>query len=424
MGEKRIIPQPPCRRHAEGRILEELPDTLGLVLWQAVRHVHDWAGTPAAARGALFNPRPAAWVALKRAEARAFAPELTEALDRFAALPAAPLGTSAAQLADACRQVALWAEERGHRETALHFAEAAAVADPADPARANQAGRVTRGAGEFARAEVWFDRAIGLARRRGDHVQYTRAHIGYGILCQTLGRDARARRHFHTASVVAMKDGREWLAAEAQHDLMLMAAERGRYAEAGRHARKALAWYPKHHHRFPFFAADLAFLLVSERQHEPAARLLEGFLRTVRDPQRQVLGLSVLVRALAGAGRLKRFTRERRRLLRRLARHREYEAPARVNLAEAERAAGMWPQAEADARAALELARAGRDAVPERLARTLLRQVAARTPAPGAAPPREEVEALVATVSARLAGWSPTRRGRPPTLGRDAWAAA
>src|SRR6185436_14131864 len=110
-------------------------------------------------------------------------------------------------------------------------------------------------------------RGIGLARRASNGIEYTRGHIGYGILWQTLGRDRRARKHFATAANRAMKDGREWLAAEAQHDLMLMATERGHYGEAEAYARTALAWYPKYHERFPFFVADLAYLLVSERQY-------------------------------------------------------------------------------------------------------------------------------------------------------------
>ena len=274
---------------------------------------------------------------------------------------------------------------------------------------------------------MWFERAVGLARRAGNHVEYTRAHIGFGILFQTLGKDRRARRHFHTAAVIARKDGRRWLAAEAQHDLMLMSTERGRYEEAESHAAKALAWYPKHHRRFPFFVADLCFLLVCEAHYSVAVELLTAFLNVVESPPQQVLGLSLLARALAGAGDRPRFGRTRSKVQRLLEEFREYEPAARVNIAEGERAASLWRDAEVTARKALDAATARRDSVPERLARALLVEIERRNPPPAEARLHRDpawFAAMVRTVAARLAAWTPTRRGRSPTVGRNEWAAA
>lgn len=221
-----------------------------------------------------------------------------------------------------------------------------------------------------------------------------------------------------------MKDGREWLAAEAQHDLMLMSTERGNYREAEAHARTALAWYPKYHERFPLFVADLAFLLVSEHEYRGAIRLLIRFFYIVKDRSKRVLALSMLVRALGGVKDLDRLRRARRRLLRWLEHSREYEPAARVNLAEGERAAGMWSEAEANARLALELASGRRDAAPARLASTLLSEISGRVPAE---PPRSNpgVAQLVLHAEARIRAWVPSRRGRRPReQGGEDWAVA
>jgi tetratricopeptide (TPR) repeat protein len=223
-----------------------------------------------------------------------------------------------------------------------------------------------------------------------------------------------------------MRDGREWLAAEAQHDLMLMTTERGMFDDAETCARRALEWYPKYHKRLPFFVADLAFLCVSEQEHDRAIALLKRFFRVVREPARQVLAMSVFARALVGR-RDERFPRIRRQLLRRLEKFREYEAAARVNLAEAERAAGMWQEAEANARTAILIAQRTCDSAPERLGGRLLAQVDARE-LPSAHPPRADDSPLARLVSLaieRLDEWVPSQRGRRTrSSGDDNWAVA
>ncbi|HEX5723923.1 MAG TPA: hypothetical protein VFX98_00580, partial [Longimicrobiaceae bacterium] len=391
-----------------------------LVLWKLLRQVRVWAATPPERRAGLLRaPAPAALAAL--AEARTGAPEIADALDRATAALRDPQGEG---LAAALHAVAGWAQGRS-AEAALQYAEAAAVVDPGAAERANYAGRLARDGTDHWRAEVWFERGIGLARARGDHVEYIRGHLGYGILLRTLGKVRGARKHFDTASILAKKDGRRWLAAEAQHDLFYLMADASAYAEAERHARRALAWYPKHHPRVPFLAADFAFVLVCRRHHAEAVELLEGFLRAVEAPGEQLLGMSVLVRALACSGRLRDFERLRRRLRKLLAEHDEFEPAARINLAEAERAAGMWEAAEANARTALSLARARREAQPERLAAALLAQVTARVPAPPAEllPADRELQGVVRAFVARLAAWSPRRPGRAPRVCREHWAA-
>jgi len=320
--------------------------------------------------------------------------------------------------------VALWGEQRGYREVAIHYAEAAARAAPADPRLANLAGRLTRNAGEYARAELWLERGIGLARRRRDRVEYTRGHLGMGLLWQLLGDVSGAKKHFSAAAVAALKSGREWLAAEARHDLFTLLVERGSLAEAALQARQALACYPKNHPRLPFFAADVAFLLIREQQHTEAIRLLECTIDKLDAPSDRALGMSLLARALAGARRLSDFEIARRHVDELLGTDPDRAPAARIHLAEGERSLGMWEAAEGSARAALAAAEARGAHQAARLSEALLASIMNRAPATTAAKSATSgLIGLATTVTERLSLWAPTRKGRLRSIPRREWAA-
>jgi len=436
MGEERLILPPPVQRHREGEILDELPNVLGLVLWQDVRHLHAWAEASEAARSsrtahltpspqAFFNPSPPAWVIAKRRDARAQCGELAGALSEFGSVASAPLSVSRAAVAAACREVVEWALAREHTQTAIEFAEAAAVVAPDDPAMANLAGRVTRNAGEYARAEVWFNRAIGSARERNDKVELTRAHLGYGTLHKLVGRVKEARRHLNSGSRIARKLGQPSLAAEAQHDLCALLTVRGYFADAEKHARTALRWYPKGHRRFPLFVADVAYLLVLQRNFSTAVRLVRGVLRAGdHPPSIKSAILALYARALAGAGYADEIGRQRRRVLRLLQRHREWESLALWHLAAAEWQLANWESAEAYARRALEVAAGQGDREMVWLTNRTLSAVLTKKPAaPMVTRKDPEFRSLVETLERRLVEWAPRRaRSRRAPWG-DQWAA-
>lgn len=425
MGESRIIPQAPYRRRLELHILSEIPTTLGLVLWQDLRHVRDWAEAAAAEREALFPRAVPPWVAAKRAEARAHAPELGDALAAFQALLADPLASDPRRVAEASVAVAQWAETLRHTETAVQFADAAACVSRSDPRLANLAGRIARNAADFARAEAWFERAVMLAREQRNTVELTRAHLGSGILCKELRRVRSARRHFERAANLARKAGFEWLAAEAQHDLFAYLLVRGHYARAAEHARKAFALYPKHNRRLPFFAADFALLLVCQRQFSAAARLLKPILRLVTEPGPRSVLLALTMRVRAELGSADEAKLVKSRLLRLVEKHGEWEAVVRWHIGEAERALGRWDEAASSARTAVRLAVARRDRETARLARKLLDDIARRRSSP---PHAERTDpwaaAFIHALIQRLVEWSPSRAAREPkTLTRSQWAA-
>jgi hypothetical protein len=157
----------------------------------------------------------------------------------------------------------------------------AALVDATNPRLANLAGRLTRNANEWDRADVWFRRGIGMAREQENIIEQIWGHLGYGRLCQELGWVKGARKHLNRGSRLAWQDGPPSLAASAQHDLCAMLIVHGFLPEAELRARRALQWYPKNHPRIPLFGADVALMLVLDRRYVAAVRILRAVLRVV-----------------------------------------------------------------------------------------------------------------------------------------------
>ncbi|HEX6747581.1 MAG TPA: hypothetical protein VF092_09860 [Longimicrobium sp.] len=413
-----IIPPPPPERRREGEILEELPNTLGLVLWQEIRHLRDWAESSHQLRPELFRA-PTLEVQAKRREARAVAAELGRALDLFAALTANPLAIAPGEVGSACEEVVDWAVKHEHTQTAIAWAETGALADPSSPRRANIAGRVTRNANEYERAEVWFRRGIGFAREQGDVVEEVWGHLGFGRLCQELGWVKGARKHLNRGSRLAWKAGPPSLAASAQHDLAAMLMVRGHLAEAEQRARRALLWYPKNHERLPFFAVDVGLMLVLGSRFASAARIVRTALRLIEQPSVRTMALALTARAFAGMGEQEESAIMRHRSLRMLEKHRQMEPVTRWHLADARRLAGNWDAAEEEAERTLAVAVEQNDREIARLARILLRLIAERR---GAARKSggTEYRDFVRLLASRLAEWSPRRaRSYPGPWGEN-----
>lgn len=431
MGEERLIPVPPRARrtitqvingrvvwwYCDKEILEEVPPAVGGVLWQDLRHVRDWVESPTERRGVLFNPEPPQPVRAKRRDARAWAPELAGALDAFEHMRSAATNVEVARLGAACAVVAEWAHARGYCQTAIEWAEVAAVVDLENPGYQNLAGRLTRNANEYDRAEVWFKRGLGYAREQNARIELIRAHLGYGRLCVEQGRLKCATKHLNRGSRLAWKYGPPSLAAEAQHDLCLFLISLGRLSDAEDRARRALRWYPRDHPRLPLFAADVALLFVFQRHYLTAARVLKPVVKLVEQPDARAAIYGLFARALAGAGFDFEAEGMRRRAKRLLRKHPSLESRTRWHLADAVRLQGNWTAAEEEAARAVETAVAENDRETERHARRLLAEIQSREVIRARPPhPDAEFAEFVGTLKQRLARWSPqrARRKRPP----------
>lgn len=329
--------------------------------------------------------------------------------------------------ADALLRISEWALERGAAEPAIQCAEAAAALVPESGRLALAAGRVNRIFSEAARAALYYERAMTLARVRRKWRTYVRAHLGLGQVKKGLGDPGGARAHYFTAARAARSlSGEKWLAAQTQHDLLVLAIENGAFDDALRHARQAMEWYPRHHSRFPALAHDFAFLLVRLGLHGPALPLLEEVMRAPIPSQEQVIGWSTLARAAAGMGDESRYENAADQVLRRVGLFDHFGAAAFANLGWGATLLGRWDEAEQYASRSLELAdRSDAEAEAAEVAKTVLANVRARRTVEvelvGAQ--TSTVLRLSTDISARLTTWrGPTwkrkRQSGPERLGR------
>jgi tetratricopeptide (TPR) repeat protein len=258
-------------------VLDELPGTTGLVLWQSLRDVTLWAGTPPPERDGLFSEN-----AERRRVAAILAAdldtEIEQPLGMITAMVGRPGRVSAERLALACRRIAQWAEADGHLATALSFAQAGALACPGDASAAFKVGQIARRRAEHARAETWFRRAIALARQEGDWASYSLGFAGLGTLYMQRGNFPKARS-FHIRRLrAARRHGLRDLAGGAYHDLAGIAIQAGKYDEAQALAKEAFDSYGPTSRNIPRLAHDVCYLWTLNGYFDRALPVLKALL--------------------------------------------------------------------------------------------------------------------------------------------------
>lgn len=360
-----ITPVPAGRRD-DGEILREIePEPLAVALWRAVRDVRLWADVPPASRGELqrrptleVRARNAAAVACAATLADPHAAGLVTAVPVLASLMERPAAAEPAAVAAACAAVSTWAEEREAPafEVAVQFAEAAACVEPEVASHAVRAARISRRMADHARAQVWYERGITLARRSADVEPYIRGYLGYGRLLSERGRHDAARRALLKAARRAYSAGRRTLAAEAHHDLLLAYLQAGDHPRALRHARYAFLTYPLRHPRFPLLAHDAGLLLINVALAAQALPLLRVALLGM-PAWAQPLGWATLAYAAAATRDDLGFDSARRMAQKPSGPGTNLTAAVLISLAEAHRLRQDWTEAEQLAAEALVAAR-------------------------------------------------------------------
>jgi len=287
-------------------ILEEIPGKLGLLLWQSVRDVTLWAGTPDEAREGLFTPgaEQQRRTALRAAAAD---PVLEPALAEMAEILSRPRATTGELMARACRRVAEWADERELTATAIAFVQAAALAAPLDADTAYAVARLARRRAEHARAETWYRRAIALARQSGDWSAYSLAFLGLGNLYMQRGSFPPARRLYVRALRAARRHSLHAVAGMIFHDLFVLAVASGRPQEAERAAREAHGEYGDDHPRLCALAHDVAYFWMDQGYSARALSVFEALLPHITRPAERLAAMANLARAAAGTGARTRF---------------------------------------------------------------------------------------------------------------------
>ena len=282
-------------------ILDEVPGQVGLVLWQSLRDVTLWASIPAGRRDGLFAA-DAARDRLQLLITSGAEPVLEVSLTTLAAMVGNPEAAGEEIVSLVCLQVSRWAEARGAFSTSIGYAQAAALASPEDPSAALSVGSLALRWRRLTRAETWFRRTIGLARRSRQWEPYALAYVELGSLYTRRGDPATAERYFVQGLRAARRHGLIATRGAALHGLLLLALEAGRLDQAERYARGAMRAYGRGHPRLPELVHDVAYLWVSRDNPSRAIPMLQKLLPGRVEPLERAFTLAVLARAAAGVG--------------------------------------------------------------------------------------------------------------------------
>lgn len=282
-------------------ILDELTDDLGLVLWRSLRNVLTWARTPAGQRAGLFAGA-AAPIRQGDLAHLSLDPELHAPLSVIVALLEAPEKADISRLSNACRRVALWAEDRGSLATALDYAQAAAAVAPDVALLSYHVGRVARRLADYDRAEGWFLRAIIQGRQQKDWRAYALAFSGMGNLFVQKGNFPEARRFHQRCLRAAVRYSLRDLEGDAAHDLFVVSVETGAYSEAEEFAHRAFTTYSAADQPVIRLAKDVAYFWNLKGLYRQALELSSALLPHYPAPGHRAFILADMARAAGGVG--------------------------------------------------------------------------------------------------------------------------
>jgi tetratricopeptide (TPR) repeat protein len=297
-------------------ILDEVSGDLGLLLWRSARNVTLWAETPAEERATLF-PGDAARSRAADLGLADVPQELHGPLSVLTALLARPGDVDLLRLVNACRRIAVWAEQRGELATALEFSQAAALAAPESASLAYAVGRLARRRAEYDRAESWYTRAVVQGRQSSDWRSYALAFSGMGNLHMQRGNYPAARRSHLRCLKVAERQGLLELVGSAYHDLFGTAVETGAGSAADDLAVLAFHAYGPRDPRIPRLAYDVAYHWALQGYFARALAVGEALLPHMTDESERAVVHGLIARAAAGVGNTALFasaTRETRLL--------------------------------------------------------------------------------------------------------------
>jgi tetratricopeptide (TPR) repeat protein len=296
-----LLRNPSAPETLEGeRILDEHPGDAGLLLWQCYRDVRLWAGSPPEVRSALFRPIEQETRGELAAKALRLDPEVLRAVRALQA-GVRRCGDDGSMV-QAALAVATASERAGAAATALAYAQLAAAAAPTTAAPALSAGRLALRLGHASVAETWLRRALALARRSADWAAYGGAVTSLGRLREGAGRLREARGEYRMALRVARRRGLYETHGRAVSGLLRIALREGDQPAAERYARSALRSHGLEHPDRGGVLLDVAEAELRRGRHARAARLLREALAALGDPDDQLRGVTLLVRAAGGAG--------------------------------------------------------------------------------------------------------------------------
>lgn len=203
----------PTLRYAPGEafegagLLSEVPGALGLLLWRTARDVALWGDSSPTERSSLFATESIDQRIEFLAASCPVPPEASSAVHSLNVSLSLASQADSGELTVGCLEVAAWARSAGLFQTAITFAQAGAIASPADSDAALHTGIYASAAGQAARAETWLRHAVGLARQERNGVAYCDALVELGAIAEARGETDKARRDYTNAFRAARRTG-------------------------------------------------------------------------------------------------------------------------------------------------------------------------------------------------------------------------
>lgn len=289
-------------------MLEEFSGAVGLALWQSMRDVTLWAAAREAGdRVDLFHPG-AHEQRLRQLDQAGIDAAIDAPLRVLARISADATGVTEDELLAACRDVSAWAEAQGRLSTAIAFAQAGALAAPANAAAGFRVGQLTKRKPEYARAESWFRRVIGLGRQAKDWASYSEAFLGLGELYTLRGNFPAARRFHVRALRAAKRHGLRDIQGRALHAMFVIARDT-RPEDALELARQAFRAYGSTHTQLPTLARDLASYWMDRGRFAQALAVFQALAPHQTTPEERMLNTAAIGRAAGGAANRPEFDR-------------------------------------------------------------------------------------------------------------------
>jgi tetratricopeptide (TPR) repeat protein len=327
-------------------VLWEMEGPRACLLWQTLADVRLWAEADPDEREGLFHPdalpRRLQWIG---AHAAGLAVEA--ALLALAGVLADGGTVSSLVVTRACEDIGRWAAGEHWPGTAIGFYQAAALASPHDADASLRVGDAALAAGQGVRAETWYRRTIGVARRVEEWPAYTSAYLGLARMAMADQRHGEVRTNAMKALRSARRHGAGDLLGDVHRILFNLAMARGETAAAHRHARLLQRVCRRGHPRLYDIGLDLARAWLSEAP-ERALKLLRALRERGAEPVQRAITLALLARAEALAGDQAGFEAAWREVLGLLRRLGDAEIPDEVPLQMTRAAADArdWEQME------------------------------------------------------------------------------
>ena len=385
-------------------VLDESRDELGLLLWQSLRDVEIWAMTAPEERPELFMSG-ALLDRMERIDEEVDpAAPVRPVLEGLASVLARPGRVTPQEVCELCEELSRWASDAGLPRTALAFAQRGAMAAPDEAGPAYLVGLISRRAADYRRAEVWFRRALAIARHSLDWKHYGLAHMGLANLYMQRGDAPRARARLLRALRSSRRYGVWTVKPYALHDLFLIAATGDDPKVAEQYARAAYRAYGRRHPRLPALAHDIAWFWMLHRQFQRALPVFQAVLPHFPRPAERMLVLSNIARAAGGACLFVVFDRAWNEVWQLVddSKDRERVAEALINLSHGAAAQGLVVRMEMAASYALTIATRRNESQQQVEAEELL--AASRYSQPQESPMYQPEEVVSGPASDWLAG--------------------